>query len=69
MINKFNMTDNDEWKWQEFVKIGNTIHQKRCRVRVLEAENGLGFATDLVTNGYVRANKGRFELYKYLLRK
>jgi hypothetical protein len=55
--------EENRWKWNEFVEIGNNIHKMRGVVRVDRANDALGFADDLRQCGYLRQNRQRYELY------
>jgi hypothetical protein len=55
--------DENQWKWNEFVEIGNRIHKMRGHVRILEAKNALGFCNDLSESGFLRSSKDRYKLY------
>lgn len=63
------MLSDDEWKWSEFVEIGNNIHHMRGVVRTQSAINALGFSKGLSLSGFVRETKERYELFKILLPK
>ena len=59
--------EENRWKWNKFVEIGNTIHKKRGQVRIQMAKNALGFGEELTENGFVRGSRERYELYEALL--
>ena len=61
--------DENRWKWDEFVQIGNTIHKMRGQVRIQLAKNALGFGEELTENGFIRSTKERYEVYETLLPK
>jgi hypothetical protein len=61
--------EENRWKWNKFVEIGNTIHKMRGQVRIQLAKNALGFGEELTENGFVRGSKERYELYETLLPK
>jgi hypothetical protein len=61
---------NDQWKWNEFVEIGNTIHKMRGQFRILEANRALVFAKQLIKNEFIpNLSIKDQELYKTLLPK
>ncbi len=48
--------EENRWKWNEFVEIGNTIHnpqKMRGQVRILEAKRALVFAKQLIENEFI----------------
>ena len=45
--------DENQWKWNKFVEIGNTVHKMRGQVRILEAIRALGFAEQLLKNKFI----------------
>lgn len=45
--------EENRWKWNEFVEIGNIIHKMRGQVRILEAIRALGFAKQLLKNDFI----------------
>ncbi|EGF79217.1 hypothetical protein BATDEDRAFT_89890 [Batrachochytrium dendrobatidis JAM81] len=47
------MSEDNCWKWNEFVEIGNTIHRMRRQVRILQAKYALGIANQLIDNGFI----------------
>jgi hypothetical protein len=48
------MSENEnQWKWNEFVEIGNTIHHMRGIVRNLEAKRALSYVEQLVENDFI----------------
>ena len=48
------MTDEENrWKWDKFVEIGNKIHKIRGLYRVLEAKRALVFAKQLIENEFI----------------
>jgi hypothetical protein len=40
--------DENQWKWNKFVELGNTIHKMRGQVRILEAKRALILAEELL---------------------
>jgi hypothetical protein len=58
--------EENRWKWDKFVEIGNNIHKMRGVVRVDRAKDGLKFAEILRDSGYLYQSKERYELYKTL---
>ncbi len=62
------MSDEDnEWKWKDFVKIGNNIQNMRGIVRTHEAMAALNFSDDLLRSKYITDSKERRELHATLL--
>ncbi len=62
------MTDEENrWKWNKFVQIGNTIHKMRGQVRNQQAKAALKFSNSLIENEYITDSKERYELYETLL--
>jgi len=59
--------EENRWKWNKFLEIGNSIHEKRGQVRIQLAKNALGFGEELTENGFVRGSKDRYELYETIL--
>jgi hypothetical protein len=59
--------DENQWKWNEFVEIGNTIHKMRGVVRTERAKAALNFSDDLLRTKYITDSRERYELYKTLL--
>ena len=45
--------DENQWKWNKFVEIGNTIHKMRGQVRIAEAHRALTFAVQLSKNEFI----------------
>jgi hypothetical protein len=48
--------EENRWKWNKFVEIGNTIHnpqKMRGQVRILEAKRALVFAKHLIENEFI----------------
>ena len=58
--------DENGWKWDKFVDIGNNINKLRGQVRIDRAKDALGLADDLRQCGYLRQTRKRFELYETL---
>lgn len=58
--------EENQWKWDKFVEIGNTIHKLRGQVRIDRAKDALGLADDLRESGYLRQTRKRYELYEIL---
>lgn len=64
------MSDEENgWKWDEFVKIGNSIHKERGVVRIEKAQDALLLAKVLRRTEYLIGSKERYQLYKTLLPK
>ena len=61
--------EENQWKWNKFVEIGNTIHKMRGVIRTEKAQDALWFIRDLRKNGFLRSSKERFDLYETLLPK
>jgi len=61
--------EENRWKWDKFVEIGNTIHKMRGQVRIGKAKDGLNSAELLRDSGFLYASKERYELYETLLPK
>ena len=59
--------EENRWKWNEFVEIGNTIHKMRGQVRIQKAKAALKFSNSLIEKEYITDSKERYELYKTLL--
>jgi hypothetical protein len=45
--------DENRWKWNKFVEIGNSIDKLRGQVRILEAKRALVFAKQLIENEFI----------------
>lgn len=45
--------EENRWKWNEFVEIGNTIHKYKGQVRIIEALRALGYAKSLMLNEFI----------------
>jgi hypothetical protein len=45
--------EENRWKWNKFVEIGNNIHKLRGQVRILEAKRALVFAMQLIVNEFI----------------
>ena len=64
------MTDEENrWKWNKFVEIGNSIHKMRGVVRTEKSKAALNFSNDLLRTKYITDSKERYELYETLLPK
>ena len=61
--------EENRWKWNEFVEIGNNIHKMRGQVRILQAKDGLNLADQLLESRFIYFSKERYEIYKTLLPK
>ncbi|KAI8893553.1 hypothetical protein BC833DRAFT_569109 [Globomyces pollinis-pini] len=63
------MSDEENtWKWDKFVEIGNTIHKIQERqVRIGRAKDGLKFAELLRHSGFLYQSKERYEIYETLI--
>ncbi|KAI3655531.1 hypothetical protein MP638_007192 [Amoeboaphelidium occidentale] len=61
--------EENRWKWDKFVEIGNTIHKMRGQVRTEKAQDALMLARALRRTEYLIGSKERFELYETLLHK
>jgi hypothetical protein len=62
------MTDQENrWKWNKFVEIGNSIHKMRGQVRIQQAKAALKFSNSLIENEYITDSKERYELYETLI--
>jgi hypothetical protein len=58
----------NQWKWNKFVEIGNTIHKIRGQVRIQKVKAAFKF-NSLLENEYITDSIERFELYETLLHK
>jgi hypothetical protein len=58
--------DENSWKWDEFVEIGNTIHKMRGQHRRDRAQDALTLAAALRNANFLIRSKERYELYKTL---
>ncbi|KAK5665932.1 hypothetical protein QVD99_007556 [Batrachochytrium dendrobatidis] len=47
------MSEDNCWKWNAFVEIGNNIHRMRRQLRILQAKYALGIANQLIDNGFI----------------
>ena len=48
------MSDNENrWKWNKFVEIGNTIHKMRGQVRIQKAVYALQLSAQLLENHFI----------------
>jgi len=45
--------EENRWKWNKFVEIGNKIHKMRGQVRILEATRALEYAEQLLKNKFI----------------
>ncbi len=65
------MSDDDDnvWKWNEFLEIGNTIHKMSRALAQENAQVAYNFSNDLVRSKYVTNSRERYMLYKTLLPK
>ena len=59
--------DQDLWKWDKFVEIGDKIHMMKGVNRTEAAQNALLFAKVLRRTEFVFGSKERFERYETLL--
>ncbi len=51
--------EENRWKWNEFVEIGNTIHKMRGQVRILQATSALKMAKQLIESEYLFGSQER----------
>jgi hypothetical protein len=58
--------EENRWKWNKFVEIGNNVHKMRGQVRIDRAKDALKLAELLRDSGFLYQNKERFELYETL---
>jgi len=61
--------DENLWKWNKFVEIGNKIHKMRGVERTEVAQDALLFAKVLRRTEFLVSSKERYELYECLLPK
>jgi hypothetical protein len=62
--------EENRWKWNEFVEIGNNIHKMRGQVRILEVKRAFVYAKQLIDNEFlVNLPIKDQQLYGKLLRK
>jgi hypothetical protein len=61
--------EENRWKWNKFVDIGNTIHKMRGQVRIDKAQDALLLARALRRTEYLIGSQERFELYETLYSK
>jgi hypothetical protein len=45
--------EENRWKWNKFVEIGNNIHKMRGQVRIAEAHRALSYAVQLSKNEFI----------------
>ncbi len=45
--------EENRWKWNRFVEIGETIHKMIKPLRTLEAKLALGYANQLIENDFL----------------
>ena len=61
--------DENQWKWNKFVEIGNTIQSMRGVIRTEKAQDALLLARVLRRTEFLVSSKERYDLYETLLPK